>query len=81
MEFPVEETVTDEDMLGQLLVNVLGEDTQWVVLYLRGAPDSKVRVLSTLPPEQLIGVFESQVEALRAGNFSCPVQHKADIGH
>lgn len=79
MEFPAEETVTDEDALGQLLVNALGEDAHWVLCYLQepDAPDSKVRVVSTLPPEQLIGIFETQAEALRAGQISRPVQHEA----
>jgi hypothetical protein len=65
------------DAIGQFLGGALGADAQWVVCYLQDA-GSKVQVVSTMPPEQLIAVFERQAAALREGKISRVREHEVD---
>ena len=65
------------DAIGQFLVNTLGEDAEWVLCY-RRTPTNKTNVVSTMTPQDLIGIFEAQVAALRAGKISPLTTHEAD---
>jgi hypothetical protein len=62
------------DAIGEMLVKLLGDEAGWILTYARG--DEPVQVVSTLPPENIIAVFESQIEALRQGRISPLTEHK-----
>ena len=62
------------DAIGEMLVKLLGDEAQWILTYHRD--NEPVRVIATLPPEQIIDVFESQIAALRRGTISGMTQHE-----
>jgi hypothetical protein len=62
------------DAIGEMLVKLLGDEAGWILTYVRG--DEPVQVVSTLPPEGILAVFESQIEALRGGEFSPVTEHE-----
>jgi hypothetical protein len=62
------------DAIGEMLVKLLGEEAGWILTYVRG--DGPVQVVSTLPAENVIAVYESQIEALRQRRISPVVRHE-----
>lgn len=59
--------VSEEQEIGDHLVHLLGEESEFILVFKRRMADRRVYTVSSLPPGEMILVLEEECRVLRAG--------------